>query len=436
MADDGSTTHGSLWANLPRELADHMRPHLDEVADDMIHEIQTRVREYDRPGDGSYSGTLRLAVERVLHYFVDRVGDPGHDSAQVADFFRAIGRGEAGEGRSLDAMQTAMRVGGMVAWRRLTEGADALEVSPRTLGTVGEILLEFQDELAHAAAEGYSQARAAVAGEKQRRRRRLLDLLLADPPAAREAIADLAAAAHWPLARTVAAVALGRRHQDAPGQDVRQPPDVRRPAFPPDVLVDLGRRTPSLIVPDPDGPGRAKLVDRALAGTLAVVGPTVPLLEAARSMQWARRTLGLVQRGVIEADGGVIRSVEHMSTLILFQDEGLIASLADLRLAPLAHLRPGQQDRLAETLLAWLQSGRNANEVAMRLHVHPQTVRYRLRQLEDLFGDQLLDPDLRFDLEIVLRARALLAGNAGERILQPAGEAVGEPGRVVTFRRS
>ncbi|MEU8344620.1 PucR C-terminal helix-turn-helix domain-containing protein [Actinomadura meyerae] len=401
-----------------------MRPHLDEVADDMIQEIQTRVREYDRPGDGSYSGTLRLAVERVLHYFVDRVADPAHDPAPVTDFFRAIGRGEAGEGRSLDAMQTAMRVGGMVAWRRMTEGAEVLKVSPRTLGAVGEVLMQFQDELAHAAAEGFSQAKAAVAGEMQRRRKRLLDLLFADPPAAQEAIADLAAAAHWPVPRTVAAVALGRHNQDA-----------RQPAFPPDVLADLTRRTPSLIIPDPDGPGRAKLVDRALAGTLAVVGPTVPLMEAARSIQWARKTLSLVQRGVIEADSGVIRSVEHMSTLILFQDEGLITSLADLRLAPLAHLRPSQQDRLAETLLAWLQSGRNANEVAMRLHVHPQTVRYRLRQLEELFGDQLLDPDLRFDLEIVLRARALLADNAGERIIPPSREAVGDSGEVVSFRR-
>ncbi|WP_433465163.1 helix-turn-helix domain-containing protein [Spirillospora sp. CA-128828] len=425
MADDGSTTSGRPWADLPRELADNMRPHLDEVADDMIQEIQTRVREYDRPGDGSYSGTLRLAVERVLHFFVDRVADPGHDPAPVTDFFRAIGRGEAGEGRSLDAMQTAMRVGGMVAWRRMTEGAEVLQVPPRTLGAVGEVLMQFQDELAHAAAEGFSQAKAAVAGEMQRRRKRLLDLLFADPPAAREAIADLAAAAHWPVPRTVAAVALGRH-----------PQDTRQPAFPPDVLADLTRRTPSLIIPDPDGPGRAKLVDRALSGTLAVVGPTVPLMEAARSIQWARKTLFLVQRGVIEAESGVIRSVEHMSTLILFQDEGLITSLADLRLAPLAHLRASQQDRLAETLLAWLQSGRNANEVAMRLHVHPQTVRYRLRQLEELFGDQLLDPDLRFDLEIVLRARALLADNARERIIPPAREVVGDSGEVVTLRRS
>ncbi|WP_067450046.1 helix-turn-helix domain-containing protein [Actinomadura macra] len=395
MADQGSTADGSPWVDVPRELADHMRPHLDEVADAMMQEIQTRVREYDRPGDGFYSETLRLAVERVLHYFVERVADPGHDPSAVTDFFRAIGRGEAGEGRSLDAMQTAMRVGGMVAWRRIAEGADALHASPRMLGAVGEVLMQFQDELAAAAVEGYSQAKAAVAGEMQRRRKRLLDLLLADPPAAPEAIADLAAAAHWPVPRTVAAVALDGPHREA----------ALRPAFPPDVLADLTRRTPSLIIPDPDGPGRAKIVDRALSGTLAAVGPTVPVVEAARSSQWAGKTLHLVQRGVIEPGDGVIRCVEHMSTLILFQDEELVTALADLRLAPLAHLRTSQQDRLAETLLAWLQSGRNANEVAMRLHVHPQTVRYRLRQLEELFGDQLLDPDLRFDLEIVLRAR-------------------------------
>ncbi|MEV3984887.1 helix-turn-helix domain-containing protein [Nonomuraea sp. NPDC049758] len=35
-------------------------------------------------------------------------------------------------------------------------------------------------------------------------------------------------------------------------------------------------------------------------------------------------------------------------------------------------------------------------------------MRYRLRQLEELYGDQLADPDVRFELEIVLRARQAL----------------------------
>lgn len=421
MVAANSLTSERPWPDLPADLVESLRPNLDEVADDMIGEIQTKVREYDRPGHEPYSATLRLAVERVLQYFVDRVSAREYEQDSVIDFFRAIGRREAGEGRSLDAMYTAMRVGSLVAWRRISEGLKDCPVPAATLAALGETVMLFHDELARAAAEGYSQAREAVAGEMQRRRKRLVDLLLSEPPATPEAIADLAAAAHWPVPRTVAAVALGQHRQDS-----------RQPAFPPDILADLGRRVPTLIIPDPDGPGRAKLIDRALTDCLAIVGPTVPLHEVGRSMRWARKTLALTQRGIIEANG-VVRSVEHMSTLILFQDEALLSSLGDLRLEPLAHLRPSQQDRLAETLLAWLQSGRNANEVAMRLHVHPQTVRYRLRQLEELFGDRLLDPDQRFDLEIVLRARRLLSEHGG-RMLPTVKEAVGSA-EVVALRR-
>lgn len=407
------------WKDIPGELAEHIRPHLDEVADEIIAEIQHRVREYSR-GDGPYAAMLRVVVERALQHFIDRIGHGGGEDD--ADFFLAIGRGEAGEGRSLDPLHSAMRVGTLVAWRRLSE--NAYDLPPRVIAALGEAVFLHQDDIAKAAAEGYSQARAAVAGEMQRRRRRLLDLLLSEPPAGQEAIADLAAAAHWQMPRTIAAVALDIRHQD-----------TRPPAFPPDVLVDLSRTQPSMIIPDPDGPGRAQLIDRALAECAGVIGPTVPVAEAARSMHLARQMLQLAQRGVIEAES-MIRCVDHMSTLIMFQDENLLGSLAELRLAPLSHLRNSQQDRLAETLLAWLQSGRNANEVAMRLHVHPQTVRYRLRQLEELFGEQLLDPDLRFDLEIVLRARRLQLGSAGNASMSTTGEhrAVAA-GEVISLRR-
>ena len=69
--------------------------------------------------------------------------------------------------------------------------------------------------------------------------------------------------------------------------------------------------------------------------------------------------------------------------------------------------RPDQADRLAETLLAWLESADNAGAAARHLHVHPQTVRYRLRQLTELFGDRLSDPDARFTLQVALRIRRL-----------------------------
>jgi DNA-binding PucR family transcriptional regulator len=74
-----------------------------------------------------------------------------------------------------------------------------------------------------------------------------------------------------------------------------------------------------------------------------------------------------------------------------------------------------QQDVVAETLLAWLQNAGNARLAAGQLHVHPQTVRYRLRQIQELFGPVLAEPGARFELEVALRARELLRAGAATR---------------------
>jgi hypothetical protein len=117
--------------------------------------------------------------------------------------------------------------------------------------------------------------------------------------------------------------------------------------------------------------------------------------------------------------------------MVIFADEELARTLSGARLGPLQELRPGQRDMLAETLLSWLQNGGNAKAVARQLHVHPQTARYRLRQLHGLFGEVLGDPDSRFELEIALRARRLLgpanpgprAGSDASRTTRSANEA-------------
>lgn len=68
------------------------------------------------------------------------------------------------------------------------------------------------------------------------------------------------------------------------------------------------------------------------------------------------------------------------------------------------NVRAGARNR--ETLLAWLPDGSNVPDTAARLHVHPQTVRYRLRQLEQLFGDALHTPDTGLALLLALQADA------------------------------
>ena len=54
---------------------------------------------------------------------------------------------------------------------------------------------------------------------------------------------------------------------------------------------------------------------------------------------------------------------------------------------------------MRETALAYVRHGGNAVAMARELHVHPQTARYRIARLRELLGEQLDDPDARFELE-------------------------------------
>ncbi len=424
-----STDTAGPWSAVPAETAEVIWPEVDRIAEEMTQAIQRGVPEYARPLNDSYAKTVRRTVWHCVEQFVQRIANPATPREQTAAVFREIGRIEAAEGRSLEPLQTALRLGARVAWHQLYEicgNHGRLGHDIDAFARLGEAIFLYLDELAAACAEGYAKAKAEVAGEMERRRHRLLDLVVADPPASQEAIADLARAAGWRLPRRVAAVALEDRGGDR---------FARQPSLPTEVIIDVTRRDPCLLVPDPDGPGRPALIERSLRGRVAAVGPAVPLARASCSLRLARHALALAQRGIITWSNQIIRCDEHLPTLLILSDEELVRTLGAVRLAPLRRLRPAQQDRLAETLLAWLQNAGNAKEVARRLHVHPQTVRYRLRQLDELFGAVLHDPDTRFGLEIALRTRELLNTEAARNRSEPADPALGGAvnGKAVTI---
>ena len=375
-----------------------VRVRLSGAVPEMIEVIGRGVPDYASHPNPAYQQRLAAAVTGAVTQFLAQIAQPGRSTQAVTAEFRAIGGTAAREGRTLDALQDALRLGARVAWRCLCEADDGLD--RRELSRVGEAIFAYLDELAAACAQGYAEARVQAAGERQRR---LLAMILSDPPPGAELVAGLARAVGWVLPAQVAVAVL----------DERGPPEGV--VLPPGVLADWACPEPCLLVPDPDGPGRPAALGRALRGWPAAIGPAVPLARAVMSLRWARQALALARTGVIAADGGPVHCDQHLSTLLILADEDLAAALGRSRLAPLARLRPGQRDRIAETLLAWLQLGENAAEVAHRIHVHPQTVRYRLRQIQELFGDQLRDPDRRFELQLALRVRTLTASRVAEQ---------------------
>ncbi|MEU6313018.1 helix-turn-helix domain-containing protein [Streptomyces sp. NPDC047014] len=238
-------------------------------------------------------------------------------------------------------------------------------------------------------------ARDGGARGYERARHELFRALTDDRAASDSSLVELAEAAGWPLPLAVRAIVPA-----TPGEA------QQLTGLLDDALVGVFAGRPCLLVPSPDADVRGPL-EHLLRGRFAAVGHAVPLRDTASSLRWALRLIALTPA----RPGMEPRAVfvdDHLSTLLLLQDEPLAHALAARWLRPLADLTPRQSERLEVTLLAWLEGG-GAPEAAKALSVHPQTVRYRMRQLEKLFGTGLRDPRTRFELEMALRSRRLMA---------------------------
>jgi sugar diacid utilization regulator len=174
-----------------------------------------------------------------------------------------------------------------------------------------------------------------------------------------------------------------------------------------DVLAGADADGAWLVLADPDGPGRGAALERAIEGEPAALGPAVAPVEAHRSLRWARLTLELAESGALP-NRGLVRVKDHLGTVILLQDPEMARALAEDRLRALSQLPRVERERLVQTLAAWLAHQRQTPRIAQELHVHPQTVRYRIAKLRELLGEALDTPAGRFELELALRAdRAL-----------------------------
>ena len=393
----------TTFTAIPPDAAAVLRPVLPGLADETIAAIAREVPDYERAMEGDFGQMVRMGVDVAFNRFVDLVVDPDADAAGARETYVNLGRGEFHAGRSLDALLAAYRVGARLAWRRFVAAGTEGGLSPEVIFALGEAIFAYIDELSAESAEGYAEEQSAAAGESHRRRRRLVRLLVQEPPPAAEAIRSAAQAAGWPLPRTVAAVVAAEAEQGAADEEIVDA-----------IATRLARRLGAgavgaavdaaacVLLPDPSAPGRRRQLEAALDGRRAALGPAGPWTAAATSLRRARAAYRLPAG---DAAGDLVVAEDRLAELLLRADPRLGADLAASRLAPLTELAEGPRGRLEETLRAWLDRPGQVQAVAAELGVHPQTVRYRVRQLRDLFGARLDDPEARFELALALRAR-------------------------------
>ncbi|WP_313024890.1 helix-turn-helix domain-containing protein [Mobilicoccus sp.] len=374
-------------------LADRLRRELGTLADEAVDAIISEVPAYAHLGEQD-GGLLREAVSLALGAFLTLASQRDDAAVPIAPSTSGaydLGRGEARSGRSLEALLAAYHIGARVAWRRLSRAAADEGLSAPAVGAFAELVFAYIDALSATSVSGHSDEIAKSGRARERYLDRLAEALAAGAdPRDLDAAASRAA---WRPPTTLTAVVL----PSEAATRVRHLFDERTLTASGET-IGLGEDTAVLLLPDDRDRVRTR---RTLTGLGASIGPARPWQEAHASIARAIRGVDLRRR-----PSDTVDTDQRLVDLVLTADPEARSDLRARVLAPLDRLRPTTRDAVEETLRSWmLHHGRRA-EVAADLHVHPQTVRYRMGLARECFGDALDDPRVTLALVVALGATA------------------------------
>lgn len=376
---------GTRWATT-------LGPCLPDVLDEVAGALEADWPDYARFVAANRSEVAAAAepvVQRLLALQVDdaREDFPG---AIERELFEQIGRIQWREGREISSLLSAFQVGARAFWHHVSTLAVEYGVDARELAELAEGVFLFVDRLSSATTRGYVREQSESGAARERAREELVDLLLSDR-ATIGAVQSAGSRAGWPVPEEVGIVL------------VQDPETLDRGLlgwFDPTSLPVHRDDLTGLIVPNPSRGGRRQSLAAALRGVHAVVGASVPPQLLPASLHVAEIAARLQRTGVLVDDP--VFADEHLDAIIVHRDARLLQVLRAQVLKPLEGAIPSSRERLVETLAAWVRHMGERQAMAAELHVHPQTVRYRMNRLHELFGDTLDTPETRARLTLAL----------------------------------
>ena len=400
MADESTRSPGRGFTDLVLndQVVAALQGVLPAVAEHTVAAVTVEVPSYADAFSGPMGQRIEGAVQMALGAFLrlaarSEGSDPGPSLSPALDGAYELGRGEARSGRSVDALLSAYRVGARVAWRELSESAVDGGLPPLMIARFAELVFAFIDELSAASVSGHADELASSDRARRRQLDRLAQHLLAGAPT--ETLQASADRADWHPPDTLTAVLLPsaqtRGLVSRFGQSTLQLGDDL-PG------IEASESVVVLLIPDVHGLNRSRLL-REVRDRSAIVGPARIWTQAHSSYHRVLRARELALAGDTDT---------HLVDLVLGADREAAGDLRRLVLAPLDRLRPNTAERLAQTLRSWLLHQGQRDAVAADLFVHAQTVRYRMTQLRELFGERLNDPQAVLELVMALSIPATI----------------------------
>lgn len=347
---------------LPEDFVADVRSQIPHVAEVTVATVAAQVPAYAPATQDPFRAELEAGVRMAFEGFTGLLINGDDQAAEaIRRGARALGRTEARRRRGIGALLTAYQIGTGVHWHEVSALALEHGLTAAQMTELAGLIFAFNQQLSAASVEGY----AAETRTRERNREYLAQELLTGAPTD-----GMMARAGWTPPATLTCVLI-------------EHPTAVLSAYPYCLQVPIEQST-AVLVPD----ATRQVLMGAVVGTDAVVGPTVAWEQAHRSYERAMVLSGLMASRPLDTDA-------HLVDLVLTGE-----ALADLRAQVLAPLEDKQT--LVETLRAWLLNLGRRDAVAAQLFVHPQTVRYRMGQIRELYGDRLSDPEEVLKLVVAL----------------------------------
>jgi hypothetical protein len=389
------------------KLAAGLLEDIDGLAVGMSDAIQSGVALY-KAGIVS-TDELRRANAVQARFILDTLGrEPATSSPES----RAMGRKRAAAGVPLTAVMAAYRVAARYLWERLADVATragvTAEVSLRAASEMWLVLDTFTQEMT----DGYREEMTAQTLSHEEERSALVQALLEG---------GLGETSLWEAADLLRLPRTGRYVVIA-----AQVPDIARHALP-RIERALGAiRIPSAwrLLHDAEI-GIAALTDRRatidhLATRLAetctgCVGVSPPYDDLSRTPE-SLRLARIALHGAFDGQKVTLFDRDPLAVATAGAPD-IMRRIAATTLSGPDQISVEERTVLLNTFGVWRDSSGSADKAAQLLHCHPNTVRHRLRRLEERTGRSLTDPrwiaelSLAFETDRRLNHRTLTDGS-------------------------
>ena len=370
-------------------LVDRVDP--AEVAREMVTAFRAEIPGYSRLPESVLAGQILDVSQRNVELFFRSITELRGPTEEELVPFRESARSRAEEGLPLEDVLNAYRLGGRLGWRALM--AEAQPDEHPALLAAAEFLMRYIDSVSAVVAQTYLDEHQHLVSEEERRQRALVDALV-HPEREVPALRDLAERVGFPLANRYRPFA--KMLPGAPPHAHSQLASALRTRGV--LALTEGDRVTGLAAEDVD-----ETVFARPRGPFAL-GRAAPRAELAAALDDMRRLLDLARRngldGPIEVDAFVLE-------LLLARAPDLGLRLADRVLGPLESYAERRSSGLLETLEAFLECELDRRATAQRLHVHPNTLDYRLRRIAELTTLDAGRPHDLALLELALAQRKL-----------------------------